>query len=211
MLSTHSVLLFVFASLMLNLLPGPDMLYIIARTLSDDKRAGLIFTAGVSTGLMIHTLAATTGLSFIILQSAIAFTVIKLMGATYLIYMGCKMMFSDSDKRITESTIAKSSAIKVYQQGFLTNVLNPKVAVFFIAFLPQFVQPQRGHVSLQLMIFSILFIMTGTCVNAAVALLSNRIKDFLTTDTKFQRIQENVSGGILIAMGITLATYSKQT
>lgn len=201
----HQLLLFVLASLTLNLVPGPDMLYILARTVSQDKQAGLLSTAGISTGLLFHTLAAASGLSLIILQSAIAFTAVKLLGAGYLIFMGIKMLLAKKERQQQGIFIPlKMSRFKIFKQGFLTNVLNPKISIFFIAFLPQFVETDRSNIFLQMTMLGLVFIVTGTLVNATVVLLAARFKA-LITNSYFKTLQEKITGVILVALGIKVA------
>ena len=206
--SMHILLLFILASLTLNLLPGPDMLYIMARTISHDKRAGLLSSAGISTGLIIHTIAAATGLSLIILQSALAFMLVKFIGAGYLIFLGIKMITTKNNIELDVKNISKLDGLKVYKQGFLTNLFNPKIIIFFMAFLPQFIQQKQEHVFYQFILFGLLFIFTGTCVNTVVVLMSDKIRKYISTKNIYKVFQEKITGLILIGLGIKLATYS---
>jgi threonine/homoserine/homoserine lactone efflux protein len=206
--SIHILLLFILASLTLNLLPGPDMLYIMARTISHNKRAGLLSSAGISTGLIIHTFAAATGLSLIILQSALAFMLVKFIGAGYLIFLGIKLILAKNNVELNIKEISKLGGLKIYKQGFLTNLFNPKIIIFFMAFLPQFIQPRQEHVFCQFILFGFLFIFTGTCVNALVVLMSDKIRKYISTKNIYKVFQEKITGLILIGIGIKLATYS---
>ena len=140
---------FALTGLLLNLTPGNDMIYVIARSSGQGIKAGVISALGIGAGCIVHILAAVIGLSAIIAQSAIAFDIIKYAGATYLIYLGLKSLFSKK-KKFTINKLEEISYNKIFWQGAITNVLNPKVALFFLAFLPQFIDINSGNTSLQI-------------------------------------------------------------
>ena len=162
MIPLHEFILFIIASLTINLIPGPDMLFVMSRTVSHGPRGGLLSVAGISTGLGFHTVAVASGLSLLILHFHLAFLAIKWLGAAYLCYFGIKLLFSTvSQIQGNETGNAKLSGRKIFTQALITNLLNPKIIVFFLAFLPQFVTPGEGRTFVQLLILGLTFITTG--------------------------------------------------
>ena len=147
---------FIFTSAALAIAPGPDILYVLAKGISQGRRSALIAAAGFCSGLSIHTAASACGLSALLVASATAFTTAKLLGAAYLIYLGARAIFSRGLISLPENQVSLSDR-KIFAQAFLMNVLNPKVALFFLAFLPQFVRPERGAVPQQLILLGIGF------------------------------------------------------
>ncbi|PIQ43114.1 MAG: homoserine lactone transporter [Gammaproteobacteria bacterium CG11_big_fil_rev_8_21_14_0_20_46_22] len=204
-MNAHTIFLFILASLMLNILPGQDMLFIISRTLAYHLRGGLYSVAGISVGLLVYTLVVASGLSAIMIQSHILFNTIKFMGAIYLVYLGIKLFKQKDNMVINSKNLASISAGKLFLDGFVTNVLNPKILVFFIAFLPQFVQPENGGLFCQFALLGLIFIVSGTCVNSAVVLFSHKLKSVLLKNQKIKQIQARVAGMILIALGLKVA------
>ncbi len=205
MIAPHDLIPFILASLTINLIPGPDMLFVLARTLSDHKRGGMLSTVGISTGLLLHTLAAASGLSLIILHSAIAFKAIKILGASYLIYLGIKFLLSKTVHQniANEQNCVRSNGL-IFKQGLITNLFNPKVIVFFLAFLPQFVVPTQGHIMYQFIELGLLFVVTGTCVNILVVLFSHQLKTTFGGKQSLKNLPERIAGVILITLGIKL-------
>jgi threonine/homoserine/homoserine lactone efflux protein len=161
-------------------------------------------------GCMVHMIAAVAGLSAIIAKSAVAFTIIKYVGAVYLIYLGVRS-FLDKEKNIqANKSIIKTSYKKIFCQGVLTNVLNPKVALFFLAFLPQFINTKTGNVTAQILFLGVWFNVGGTLVNIIVALLFGKIGKLLSNSGKFVQWQKRITGSILIALGIKVALSSRK-
>lgn len=202
----HVYIPFILASLTLNFLPGPDMIYIMARTISHGQRAGILSVFGISTGLLFHTMAAASGLSLILLSSITFFRIIKYIGVIYLIYLGLRLFFFTSSLHLRKSDFSAISGIKIYQQGFLTNIFNPKVAIFFLAFLPQFVQ-QNYNTFIQVFILGILFIIMGTLVNIVVVLFCSPFKKYLVRNELGQKLLQKITGMVLIGIGLKIATY----
>lgn len=202
----HVYIPFILASLTLNFLPGPDMIYIMARTISHGQRAGILSVFGISTGLLFHTMAAASGLSLILLSSITIFRIIKYIGVIYLIYLGLRLLFFSSSLHLHKSDFSAISAKKIYQQGFLTNIFNPKVAIFFLAFLPQFVQ-QNYNTFIQVFILGILFIIMGTLVNFFVVLFCSTFKKYLVINELGQKLLQKITGIVLIGIGLKIATY----
>ncbi len=199
----HNFIIFAFASLMLNITPGNDMLYVASRSTGLGTRAGIISALGIMAGCLVHILAAVAGLSAIIAESATAFDIVKYTGAAYLVYLGMKSWFSKkrSSFQLAEK-LEPLSYRKIFMQGIITNVLNPKVALFFLAFLPQFIDLRSGHPQWQILFLGIWFDCSGTIVNIIIALLFGRMGNWLSKRPGFIRIQEKISGLVLIALGI---------
>src|SRR5215204_4122618 len=166
---------FALTGLLLNLTPGNDMMYIIARSSGQGTKAGVVSALGIGAGCIVHIMAAVVGLSALIAQSAIAFDIIKYVGAAYLIYLGIKSLLTKKKAITVDNNLQQLSYRKIFWQGVLTNVLNPKVALFFLAFLPQFIDIHKGNTSLQILFLGIWFDIVGTIVNILVALLFGKI------------------------------------
>ena len=163
-----TLLPFLVAALTLNLTPGADMTYVIARSAGQGRLAGISSAFGVSAGALVHTLLAAVGLSALVMQSDTAFQIIKFAGATYLIYLAWKAWRS-GDAEVGQAPRPPASLGRIFTEGMLTNLLNPKVALFILAFLPLFVDPARGSVAGQIMFLALLFNIGGTTVNVIVA------------------------------------------
>lgn len=202
--------MFALTGLLLNLTPGNDMLYVIARSSGQGTKAGVISALGIGAGCIVHILAAVIGLSALIAQSATAFDIIKYIGAAYLVYSGVKSLLSKKHSIRIDQNLKKLSYKKIFWQGFITNVLNPKVALFFLAFLPQFINIHKGNTSLQILFLGTWFDFVGTIVNVLVALLFGKIGSWLSKSPTFIQWQERITGTILIALGIKVALSSKK-
>ena len=159
MFGIHDLPLFILAGLLLNITPGPDLVYIAGRTASQGPRAGVAAALGISAGCLVHAVAAAIGLSAILMASAEAFFVVKLIGAAYLLYVGISMLREKRTSALAVGTaLPRITAGKVFWQGFLTNVLNPKVALFFLAFLPQFIAADSANKPLAFALLGLIFI-----------------------------------------------------
>ena len=201
---------FALTALMLNLTPGNDMLYVAARSTSQGSRAGIVSSLGIMLGCMVHIIAAMVGLSAVIARSALAFDIIKYIGAAYLIYLGVRALLSKKKSLHINSAIKKRSLKNIFWQGVLTNVLNPKVALFFLAFLPQFINLQQSNTALQILFLGTWFNVGGTLVNIIVSLLFGKVGKLLSSSARFIQWQERITGTILIALGIKVALSSKK-
>ena len=202
--------LFVFTALLLNLTPGNDMLFVIARSSSQGSKAGIISSLGIMAGCMVHVIAAVAGLSAIIAKSAVAFDIIKYVGAAYLIYLGIQSLLDKNKTLRLNMTVSKLSYRKIFWQGVITNVLNPKVALFFLAFLPQFINVKSGSAIWQILFLGVWFNIGGTLVNIIVSLLFGKIGQWLGKSPNFIEWQKRITGGILIALGIKVALSSRK-
>lgn len=210
MISLNDFLIFALASLVLNMTPGNDMLYVATRSTSQGVKAGIVSALGIAGGCIVHLLAAVIGLSAIIASSAIAFDVIKYAGAAYLIYLGVKSFLSKQNKFSINTSIEKKSLARLFWQGVLTNVLNPKVALFFLAFLPQFIHPEKGNTSMQILLLGLWFNISGTIVNSIVAILFGKIGNWLADKQAFIKWQNKVTGLLLVSLGIKVALSSRK-
>jgi threonine/homoserine/homoserine lactone efflux protein len=194
-------LTFAAATLVLNLTPGPDMMYIIARSLGQGRRAGLVSALGITGGCLFHAFAATVGIAALLCSWPIAFEVVRYAGAVYLVYLGVRLL----TRRRPEGKVAEDAPsaplTAIFRQGVITNILNPKVALFFLAFLPQFVMPAKGSAALQLAVLSLYFIFSTTILNLGVALLSGVAGDFLRRGRSIARM-ERASGAVFVALGL---------
>ncbi len=202
--------LFVAAALVMLIVPGPSVLYIVARSVSGGRGAGLISVLGVQTGAMVHIAFAALGLSAILASSAVAFSVVKWLGAAYLVWLGLsRILGRDKEEDVT---VEPERLSRVYWQGVVVNVLNPKTALFFLAFLPQFVDPARGPAWTQVLLLGATFVVLALCSDGLYALLSGTAGGWLRQRMKektFRRGQRFVSGGILIALGAVAAVAGK--
>ena len=201
---------FAVTAMMLNLTPGNDMLYVIARSTSQGSKAGIISSLGIMAGCMVHIIAAMAGLSAILASSSIAFDVIKFIGAAYLIYLGIRSIISKKQSLEIKRDIKKLSYQRIFWQGFLTNVLNPKVALFFLAFLPQFIDVSKQNTAWQILFLGVWFDVGGTLVNIVVSLLFGKIGQWLSRSPGFVKWQQRITGTLLIALGIKVALSSRK-
>jgi threonine/homoserine/homoserine lactone efflux protein len=207
MLPTHSQLLFfVTTAAILLAIPGPAILYIVGRSIGQGRNAGLVSALGIGVGTLIHTAAAAVGLSALLVSSATAFGVVKYLGAAYLVYLGIQRLRSkESLAAASDASAPQATLARVFSQGIVVNVLNPKTALFFFAFLPQFIDPIRGHVATQILSLGILFAAMGTTSDSLWALFSGSVAGWLRNNQRWMRNERYFSGGILISLGVATA------
>jgi threonine/homoserine/homoserine lactone efflux protein len=197
---------FVLAALTIALIPGPGVLYVLARSLGGGREEGLRSSVGTGVGGLVHVVAAAAGLSAIIATSATAFSMVKYLGAGYLIWLGSKALFSrDHGGPVSATTGPLPAASNAFRQGVLTEVLNPKTALFFLTFLPQFCQPEHGPVAVQVLVLGTVSVTLNTIVDVAVAFGAGRISDRLRQRPTLWRRQQQTTGGILVGLGIYAA------
>jgi threonine/homoserine/homoserine lactone efflux protein len=204
LIAPSSLLLFMTGAILLLLVPGPAVLYIISRSVGHGRLAGLVSAMGIAVGSLCHVAAATLGLSALLVSSAAAFQVVKYAGAVYLIYLGIRTLRS-SDTEFLRAASGQRTLGNIFGQGVLVNLLNPKTALFFLAFLPQFVVPARGHASLQILELGVLFSLMGWMSDSVWALLAGSFAAKMRDNVRLRRTQRNVSGGALIALGLASA------
>ncbi len=201
----HSLALFLAAGLALNLTPGPDMLYVAARGAGEGRQAGIASALGIGAGTLVHIALVAAGLAAVLSAVPVAYMAIRLMGAAYLVYLGVKALRAQP---LAESGPLDAAPLWViFRQGVITNVFNPKVALFFLAFLPQFVDPARGNPALQVIFLGLLFDVSGTTVNLAVAVASSRAAARLKAPGVWM---QRVTGGVFVLLGVRLAVSVRQ-
>ena len=196
--------LFLSVSILINLSPGPDMLYTAARSLSQGTKAGILSTLGIFTGCLFHISFAVFGLSKIIQESILLFSIIKYAGAAYLIYLGLKSFIKRKKKETAIAKVQPMSYQKIFFQGMITNILNPKVAIFFLSFLPQFIDPQSHYVKEQIAFLGLWFDVQGCIILATVASLTGFFRHLLLHNKTFWNWQEKITGAILVGLGIRI-------
>ena len=196
-------LTFLVAALALNIAPGPDMLYVIGRSVGQGRKAGIVSSLGVFVGCWVHILAAAFGIAALLRSSPVAFNAVRYAGAAYLIYLGIKMLAQKTD--LTSQQLKTESLGAIFRQGAITNMLNPKVAIFFLAFLPQFIDASRGSVALQIVVLGLIFNIGGTLVNLAVAYAGGTLGELLRRNQSIARLQRCFTGLIFVGLGLRLA------
>jgi len=209
-MNMNNFLIFALASLALNITPGNDMIYVASRSAGQGIKAGIISAFGIMAGCLVHTIAAVAGLSAIISKSATAFDIIKYVGACYLVYLGIKSLLNKKSSFQLTEKMELISYKKIFWQGVVTNVLNPKVALFFLAFLPPFIDVHAAHPQWQILFLGVWFDCSGTIVNIIVAILFGKMGNWLSRSPRYVRIQEKITGLLLIGLGIKVALTSKK-
>jgi threonine/homoserine/homoserine lactone efflux protein len=184
-------------------MPGPNTLYIIARSIQQGRLAGFVSSLGVQVGTMVHIVAAALGLSALLVSSAVAFNVVKYAGAAYLIFLGIKTLLTR--EKIEPAKVRKAALGRVFYQGIVVNLLNPKTALFFFAFLPQFIDVARGAIVLQIVLLGSILIFLGTLSDSIYALASGSIGNWLRGNLKFLRAQRYFAGSVYIGLGAATA------
>jgi threonine/homoserine/homoserine lactone efflux protein len=204
LISHSSLLLFVSGAAVLLMIPGPAVMYVVSRSVGHGRTAGLVSVMGIVVGTLFHVVAATLGLSALLASSALAFEFVKYLGAAYLVYLGIRTLRRD-DSELLGATNGERRLLHIFAQGVLVNLLNPKTALFFLAFLPQFVDPSLGHPAVQVFQLGVLFALMGWCSDSAWALLAGAVAERFRSNARLRRAQRNVSGGALIALGLASA------
>jgi threonine/homoserine/homoserine lactone efflux protein len=203
--SGQNLLLFAGAALVLLLIPGPAVLYVVARSVAQGRKAGIVSVLGIHTATLIHIAAAALGLSVLVLSSALAFNIVKYAGAAYLIWLGFRKLFGPAETVGLNGELQRYSHARLFRDGFLVNLLNPKTALFFLAFLPQFVDVSRGHVAMQITILGLMLAVLGVCTDSAYALLAGTVGDWLKRRRGYVKFERYGSGVLFIGLGFTAA------
>jgi len=204
-----SLLGFIAAALVLLLTPGPGVMYIVARSIGQGSRAGLVSVVGLATGALVHVVAAAAGISTILLASVTAFGVIKAAGAAYLIYLGVRTLVARGASTATE-TCAPRSSHRLFADGVLVSVLNPKIALFFLAFLPQFVDPGRGPVAQQILLLGLLYVALALVTDSSYALLAGSLRHRLPDRALQGPLPRYISGSVYLGLGVTTALTGRK-
>jgi threonine/homoserine/homoserine lactone efflux protein len=200
-----SIGIFSIAAILLLLTPGPAVLYIVARSVEQGRMAGLASVFGITTGTLVHVLAAALGLSALLASSALAFAIVKYAGAGYLIYIGIRRLLTRTDTPATQADLPRRSLGRIYRDGFVVNLLNPKTALFFLAFLPQFVDASRGAVAFQVVFLGLTFTLMGLTSDALYALIAGTARVWLKRNQHYLRWERFVTGSLFIGLGVTAA------
>lgn len=210
-LGTENLGVFVAAGLLLNITPGADMLFIAGRSAAQGAKAGIVAAVGIGAGCLIHILFAAFGLSVVLATSALAFSLVKYAGAAYLIYLGLATLLTirKSEPQKTEEIIPLPM-FRIFRQAILVNALNPKVALFFMALLPQFVSPVSPYPSLSFLFLGVLFDVNGTIVNIVFAMLTSHIASRFRQSTIFARTCKAIAASLFVGLGIRLALTTQK-
>ena len=197
-------LVFMAATVALLVVPGPAVIFIVTRSVTQGRSAGLVSVLGIHTGSVVHVAAAALGISALLAASATAFSVVKYLGTAYLIFLGLRRLLR---RRRNEETVEvpPTQHARLYRQGIVVNVLNPKTAIFFLAFLPQFVNPARGPVLVQIAVLGMCFILLGLVSDSTYALLSGTLSGRLRRSTSVRRHLDRASGVIYLGLGAAAA------
>jgi threonine/homoserine/homoserine lactone efflux protein len=205
MIPNHSsLLLFLSAALVLLAIPGPAVLYVTSRSIGQGRAAGFVSALGIGVGTLVHVAAAAVGLSALLMSSAAAFGAVKYLGAAYLIYLGIQKLRTKESFELSQEA-PRAKLIRIFGQGIIVNILNPKTALFFFAFLPQFVDASRGAVALQILFLGALFAVMGMTSDSLWALFAGTVAQHLKRNARWLSTQRYVSGGMLISLGVATA------
>lgn len=208
MIPMETLATFFMASVLLGLAPGPDNIFVLTQSALRGKIAGLLVTLGLCTGLVVHTTAVAFGVAVVFQASALAFTVLKLVGAGYLLYLAWHA-FRASAERISTGRNNEMSYARLYRRGIIMNITNPKVSIFFLAFLPQFADPGRGSLTLQMLLLGGVFIVSTILVFGSIALLAGSIGQWLNRSPRTQVIMNRIAGVIFVGLALKLATVKQ--
>ena len=207
MFDTHRFLLFFVAALLLAVTPGPGIFYVLARSLAGGRREGILSSFGTFVGGLFHVLAAALGVSAILAASALAFHTVKYAGAAYLVWLGIRMIRTRNAEMAVSASQPSQGA---FRQGILTEVLNPKTALFFLSFIPQFIAPERSHVFLQFVVLGALSVFLNTAADLLVVVLAAPLERKLKSSARFRRGQRTASGLGMITLGAYVALADTQ-
>ncbi len=206
MIPFESLTTFFIASLLLALAPGPDNIFVLTQSALHGKLSGLFVTLGLCTGLIVHTTAVALGVAVIFQTSALAFTLLKTVGACYLVYLAWQAFRASATKPSLEKNPAGITPGRLYLRGIVMNVTNPKVSIFFLAFLPQFADPARGPLAVQIVTLGGFFILATVLVFGTVALMAGTIGEWLNRSEKAQLVMNRIAGIVFIALALKIAT-----
>jgi RhtB (resistance to homoserine/threonine) family protein len=202
-------LMFFSAALAINISPGPDLIYVLSRTVAEGRKVGFASLLGIWTGALVHVSAAALGLSAILATSEIAFAAVKYVGAAYLIYLGIKALRAKTPVLEAMPAARRTTPWMAYRQGVSVDILNPKAAIFFLAFLPQFVRPELGHVPAQIMLLGLLVIALAVVVESSAMLMAARLTKALRGNVRISAWLQRIFGSVLIGLGVRLALIGR--
>lgn len=195
---------FIAAAIVVLLVPGPGVVYVVARSATQGYRAGIVSVLGLSTGALLHVVAATIGLSAILLASATAFTVIKFLGAGYLVYLGIRMLLSRESVQLPD-TSSRKAMYRLFTDGVIISAFNPKIAIFFLAFLPQFVRPGTDDVSRQILLLGLTYVGLAILTDGCYSLLAGKLRTWFLQQKLRRNLTRYLGGGVYIGLGVSTA------
>lgn len=205
MIELSSLYIFIGATVLLCLAPGPDNIYVMTQGITRSKKAAFVTTLGLSSGIIIHTTAAAFGISVIFQTSQLAFDLVKFAGAIYLAYLAY-MVFKHRNEPLAFNEKEKSKELKtLYLKGFIMNILNPKVSIFFLAFLPQFVNIQNGNIPLQMMTLGLIFMVCTVVIFSFIGIISNILGEKIVSNPSLSRYLNIITAGVFVSLGLKLA------
>lgn len=205
MIETSALVVFMTAALVLLLTPGPAVLFIVARSLEQGRTAGVVSALGIGLAALVHVVVAALGLSALLMQSALAFSVVKYLGAAYLIYLGVRTLLGEAKMHTAELAVPRLSWRRILGQGFMVNLLNPKTALFFFAFLPQFVNPSQGSLTAQVIFLGLVFVVMAITSDSMYALVAGTVRQVLVGNEQLARWQKRFAGTVYIGLGLATA------
>lgn len=208
LIEQSQLLYFIAASAALTLLPGPDILFVLTQSISQGKMAGISTATGLCTGILVHTSAAALGISALIYKSALAFEIVKYAGAAYLLYLAWQAL-RESGELVSSVPVRETSAFALYRRGIFMNVLNPKVALFFLAFLPQFVNLESGNVPMQMILLGIVFLIQAWLIFSIISVFAGTIGDKIVKKPGIGKYINWGKAGIFTVIGVKLALSHK--
>ena len=204
MLPLETLIAFFTTSVLLAIIPGPDNIFVLTQSIFQGKKSGLIIMLGLCTGLIFHTLAVILGVAVIFQTSIFAFTILKIIGAMYLLYLAWQIFKAGNQKIDTKNNNANIDYKKLYYRGIIMNITNPKVSIFFLAFLPQFTNPNLGSIPLQMLLLGILFLIAALLVFSLIALYSAKLEKIINKSDKSQKILNKLVSLVFVALAIKL-------
>jgi threonine/homoserine/homoserine lactone efflux protein len=206
-MTIDSYLLFVVASVLLCIAPGPDMIFLLGRTIAQGRKAGIIAAVGINLGAYVHLLGAVAGISALLATSAYAFTIIKWMGAIYLLYIGARILLSKQNQVLIDGNANSNRNYRqIFWQGFLSDVLNPKVAIFYLAFLPQFIKPNTAHQSLQIFFLGVTVNVIAIIINIVLVYSASLLTNSFRKHSAISGWLNKMLGALFIFLGLKLAS-----
>jgi threonine/homoserine/homoserine lactone efflux protein len=208
LIENSQLMYFIAASAALTFLPGPDILFVLTQSISQGKMAGVATATGLCTGILVHTSAAALGISALIYKSALAFEIVKYAGAAYLLYLAWQAL-RESGELISSVPVRETNTFALYRRGIFMNVLNPKVALFFLAFLPQFVNAESGNVSMQMVFLGIVFLIQAWLIFSAISVFAGTIGDKIVKKPGIGKYINWGKAGIFTVIGVKLALSHK--
>jgi threonine/homoserine/homoserine lactone efflux protein len=203
--SLPTLAVYALTAVVVLLVPGPAVLYIVSQSVRQGRHAGIASVLGIHTGTLVQVVAAVLGASWLLLSSAVAFSAVKYVGAAYLIYLGVRKLLGRDEGQAIQARAEPRRLARTYYQGVLVNVLNPKLALFFFAFLPQFVDPARGAVAAQVATFGVVFVLLGLCTDGAYALVAGTVGPWLRRNARLLRGERYVVGTTFVGLGVAAA------